>query len=155
MPHPTPPCSPASTIPVQPASNRGSVTFEADDQYTHSTAPSGPRGVVGSGCSNVRAFVQRHRSIGTGESPEIAQTGSPARGRRGGRACGPFDAQRLFPKMKAIADTGFLVASSHRDRREAIPLIHIVRLELERARKSPKRPAVRVAGAGDRPPTRR
>src|ERR1035438_1334041 len=97
-----------------PASNPGSVTFEADEQYTHSTASSGPCGVAGSGCSNVRPFAERHRSAGTRESPEIAQTAVLAPGRRGGQAGGPFDAQRLFAKMKTTANACWLSQSSPR-----------------------------------------
>ena len=66
--------------------------------------------MVGSGRSKVWGIAWRHRSDGTGERPKIVREAIHALGRRGRRASRPLDAQRLFTKVKAIADTGFLVA---------------------------------------------
>src|ERR1700730_8557446 len=70
--------------------------------------------MVGSGRSKVRRVAQRHRPDGTRERPKIVQASIHAPGRRGRRAGRPLDAQRLFTKVKAIADTGFLVAFGDR-----------------------------------------
>jgi len=70
--------------------------------------------VVGSGCANLWAVARRYRSNRTRESPKIVQTAILALGWRRRWAGEPLDAQGLFTKMKAIADTGFLVAFGNR-----------------------------------------
>ena len=73
------------------------VTYEANEYCTHGTVARGPRGVAGSGCSNVRGFARRHCSDGTregGNRPNGHSCAWPARwtGRRTSRHA------KVFPK---------------------------------------------------------
>src|SRR6266404_153317 len=76
--------------------------------------------MAGSGCPKVRCVAWAHRADGTRKSPRLVRTAVPPAGGCGGGARGPLFPQRLLPKVKAIADTGFLVAfGNRRDRHHA------------------------------------
>src|SRR6266849_1102357 len=76
--------------------------------------------MAGPGCSQDRYAARAHRSDGTRESPGFVRTAVPPAGGCSQGAGGPLFPQGFLTKVKAIADTGFLVAfGNRRDRYHA------------------------------------
>lgn len=94
------------------------VTLLADGSDTHRSTDKRAGGLAGAGGRPVRSLAgpDRSRAIGEGQSGS-AHPGLHAPGRDGQGSARPFHAQGLLPSLKAIADTGFLVAFANgRDR---------------------------------------
>ena len=70
--------------------------------------------MAGGDGARIRCFSRTPCADGTRKSARFIQAAVLSAGGRGTGPGRPFDAERLFPQMKAIADTGLLVAFANR-----------------------------------------